>query len=128
MVFLLVLTKDLIGMEVILMTHNSEMFSQLTNADTQGDYYSITLQAQKRFDFGVNFMFAYTHSRARDYGLEGGSQAISLWSSTVSTDRNDPDISFTRFDIPHRVIGALSYNIGKTTTVSLFMKASNRMF
>ncbi len=93
---------------------------QLTNADRQGDYYSLTLQVQKRFDFGVNFMMAYTHSRARDYGLDGGSQAASLWSSIVSTDRNNPDISFTRFDIPHRVIGSLSYNVGATTTLSLF--------
>lgn len=98
---------------------------QLTNADKQGDYYAITLQAQKRFDFGVNFMVAYTRSRARDYGLDGGSQAISLWSSIVSTDRNDPDISYTRFDVPHRVIGSLSYNIGKTTTVSMFYQGSS---
>ncbi|MGF1532528.1 MAG: TonB-dependent receptor domain-containing protein [Bernardetiaceae bacterium] len=98
---------------------------QLTNADKQGDYYSITLQAQKRFDFGLNFMVAYTHSRARDYGLGGGSQAISLWSSIVSSDRNNPDISFTRFDIPHRLIGSLSYNIGKYTTVSLFYEGAS---
>ncbi|MCC5946650.1 MAG: TonB-dependent receptor [Bernardetiaceae bacterium] len=111
---------------------NDEQFRnvfQLTNAQRQGDYYAVTLQAQKRFDFGLNLMFAYTHSRARDYGLDGGSQAISLWSSIVSTDRNDPDISFTRFDIPNRVIGALSYNIGNTTTLSLFYEgASNGRF
>jgi hypothetical protein len=107
---------------------NDEQFDDvflLTNAEEQGDYYSITFQAQKRFDFGVNLMFAYTRSRARDYGLSGGSQAESLWSSIVSVDRNNPDISFTRFDIPHRVIGTLSYNIGKTTTVSMFYEGSS---
>ncbi|MBK6266599.1 TonB-dependent receptor [Marivirga sp. S37H4] len=92
---------------------------QLTNANKQGDYYSATIQLRKSFESGLNTSLAYTRSRARDYGLEGGSQAISLWSATVQEDRNDPEISYTRFDQPNRVVGFISYAM-KNTTLSIF--------
>ncbi|HEY9116484.1 MAG TPA: TonB-dependent receptor, partial [Roseivirga sp.] len=95
----------------------------LTNADKKADYYSITLQASKEFSNGLSTSLAYTKSRARDLDAAGGSQAISLWSSTVSTNRNDPDLNFAGFDIPSRVIGTLSYNLGNST-ISMFYEGS----
>jgi hypothetical protein len=91
----------------------------LTNADKQGDYMSITGEMKKQFDNGFYTSIAYTRSRARDYGLDGGSQAISLWSAQVAEDRNDPEISFTRFDQPNRVIGLVSYQT-ENSTISVF--------
>ncbi|SDK65049.1 Carboxypeptidase regulatory-like domain-containing protein [Catalinimonas alkaloidigena] len=101
---------------------NSEQFRNvfyLTNADKQGDYYSLTAQLQKQFNSGFYVSLAYTRSRSRDYGLDGGSQAISLWSAVVKENRNDPEISFTRFDQPNRFVGVLSYQ-KNNTTISLF--------
>lgn len=95
----------------------------LTNADKKADYYSITLQASKEFNNGLSTSLAYTRSRARDLDAAGGSQAVSLWSSTVSTNRNDPDLNFAGFDIPSRVIGTLSYNLGNST-ISMFYEGS----
>lgn len=86
----------------------------LTNAVNNGDYYAMTVQLRKEFKFGpkssLSTMAAYTRSRARDYGLEGGSQAASLWSTTVQEDRNNPEISFTRFDQPNRLLSSVAFN------------------
>lgn len=96
----------------------------LTNANKKADYYSVTTQFSKDFDNGFSTFAAYTHSRSRDLDAAGGSQAISLWSNTVQSDRNDPELSFSAFDVPHRVIGNLAYQ-KNGTTISAFYQGSN---
>jgi hypothetical protein len=96
----------------------------LTNADRKADYFSATAQLSKVWDNGFYIMAAYTRSRARDLDAAGGSQAISLWPATVQDDRNDPNLSFAGFDIPHRVVGNLNYQVGGTT-LGLFYDGSN---
>ncbi|WPP49600.1 TonB-dependent receptor [Catalinimonas niigatensis] len=101
---------------------NDDDFSNvflLTNADKKADYYSLTAQLQKQFDNGFYAMVAYTRSRARDLDAAGGSQAISLWPVTVTSNRNDPDLSFAAFDQPNRLIANLSYQTDNTT-ISVF--------
>lgn len=87
----------------------------LTNANRKADYVSIMFQLQKEFDNGFSAMVAYTKSRSRDLDAAGGSQAISLWPSTVAVDRNDPELSFSGSDQPNRLIANLSYQTNNTT-------------
>ena len=96
----------------------------LTNAQEKADYYSITASLQKQFNNGFYFMAAYTRSRARDLDAAGGSQAASLWPSTVQNNRNAPELSFAGFDAPNRVVGNLSYQAGGTT-LGLFYDGGN---
>ena len=96
----------------------------LTNADRKADYYSITAQLSKQFDNGFYAMAAYTHSRSRDLDAGGGSQAQSLWPSVVKENRNSPELSFSAFDVPHRVIANLAYQ-HEGTTISMFYQGSN---
>jgi len=96
----------------------------LTNADKKADYYSVTTQFSKDFDNGFSTFIAYTHSRSRDLDAAGGSQAQSLWANTVKEDRNNPELSFSAFDIPHRFIGNLAYST-ENTTISVFYQGSN---
>jgi outer membrane receptor protein involved in Fe transport len=91
----------------------------LTNARERADYASLTFQLQKEFDNGFYTMVAYTRSRARDLDAAGGSQAISLWPSTVQNDRNNPELGFAGFDQPNRLISNIAYRT-KNTTISLF--------
>jgi hypothetical protein len=91
----------------------------LTNARERADYVSLTLQLQKEFDNGFYTMVAYTKSRARDLDAAGGSQAISLWPSTVQSDRNNPELGFAGFDQPNRLISNVAYRT-KNTTISVF--------
>lgn len=81
----------------------------LTNIN-EGTYFSANFGLEKQFDFGLFGSFDYTWSRARDYGLIGGSQAQSLWPDVVREDRNSPGSGFSRFDTPNRIVAQLSYN------------------
>ena len=96
----------------------------LTNANRRADYYAATVQLSKQFGTNLSVMAAYTHSRARDLDAAGGSQAISLWSATVQSNRNDPELAFAGFDIPHRLIASVEYRT-KNTTIGLFYEGSN---
>ncbi len=96
----------------------------LTNADEKADYFSATIQLSKSFESGFDAMVAYTRSRSRDLDAAGGSQAISLWPSTVQSNRNRPELGFAGHDQPNRLIGALSYRTGNTT-IGLFYDGGN---
>ncbi len=96
----------------------------LTNID-KGYYASITAQLQKDFDNGIYASIAYTRSVSRDYGLIGGSQAASLWPDVVKENRNDPEMGYSRFDQPNRIVAYATYNTRALTerfptTISLF--------
>lgn len=96
----------------------------LTNTN-QGYYWSITAQLQKDFNNGVFTSLAYTRGVSRDYGLIGGSQAASLWPNVVTEDRNNPEMGYSRFDQPNRVVGFLSVDTRalsarNTSSFSLF--------
>jgi hypothetical protein len=96
----------------------------LTNTN-KGYYWSITAQLQKDFENGIVTSIAYTRGVSRDYGLIGGSQAGSLWPNVVQENRNDPEIGYSRFDQPNRIVGYVSLNTKvfnpiNTTTISLY--------
>ncbi len=81
----------------------------LTNTN-KGYYWSVTGQLQKDFENGIFASFAYTRGVSRDYGLIGGSQAASLWPDVVSIDRNSPEMGFSRFDQPNRIVSFFSFD------------------
>ncbi len=96
----------------------------LTNTN-KGYYWSLTAQLQKEFDHGIYASLAYTRGVSRDYGLIGGSQAASLWPAVVKENRNDPEMGYSRFDQPNRIVGYVSLNTralspNNTTTISLY--------
>ena len=91
----------------------------LTNAERKPYSYSFTTQLSKQFDNGFYAMIAYTASRAKDLDAAGGSQAGSLWTSTVQENRNDPELGFASFDQPNRFIANLNYQT-ENTTIALF--------
>ncbi len=81
----------------------------LTNIN-EGYYASITGELSRSFGEYGNARVAYTRSVSKDYGLIGGSQAQSLWPNVVVDDRNNPEVGFSRFDQPNRVVANLSVN------------------
>ncbi|MCH7411064.1 carboxypeptidase regulatory-like domain-containing protein [Belliella sp. DSM 111904] len=86
----------------------NEMF-YLTNIN-DGIYSSITFTLARDWGKGIFTSLAYTRSRKTDFGLDGGSQAASLWPQGVQEDRNNPERGFSRFDQPNRVVGLISFN------------------
>lgn len=81
----------------------------LTNIN-KGSYTSVNLGLEKTWDVGLFTSLNYTWSRARDYGLIGGSQAQSLWPNVVQDDRNNPEIGYSRFDTPNRIVAQATYS------------------
>ncbi|TVR14495.1 MAG: TonB-dependent receptor, partial [Balneolaceae bacterium] len=81
----------------------------LTNIN-EGSYVSLNLGLEKTWDFGLYTNVNYTLSRARDYGLIGGSQAQSLWPDVALDDRNNPEAGFSRFDTPNRIVAQVAYD------------------
>jgi hypothetical protein len=81
----------------------------LTNINS-GSYVSLNLGLEKSWDNGLYANVNYTISRARDYGLIGGSQAQSLWPDVALDDRNNPETGFSRNDAPNRIVAQVTYD------------------
>lgn len=101
----------------------------LTNVN-MGYYSSVTAQIKHDFKDFVSASLAYTRSVSKDYGLIGGSQAASLWPDVVKDNRNQPELGYSRFDSPNRLVGYLSLNTKmlsekNTTSFSVFYFGGN---
>jgi len=102
----------------------------LSNAE-DGYQYSLMAQLTKRFTNGLTGMVAYTYSAAQDYTSNPGSSANSAWSSNTAVGSlNTPGLSYSGFNIPHRVVGSVSYRVEYinhlASTFSLFYSGSNQ--
>ena len=74
-----------------------------------GYSYSLSAKLEKHFNFGLDLMAAYTygHSYTCNDGLS--SQAHSNLSTLKSVDINNPELSYSIFDQPHKVSGVAMY-------------------
>jgi hypothetical protein len=83
----------------------------LTNTDL-GYQYSLTAQLTKNFSHGLQGMFAYTYTMAKDVSANPGSNAGSAWSSNVAVNSlNNPGLSYSDFATPHKLVGNISYRV-----------------
>lgn len=96
-----------------------------------GNATMLTIQLSKPFTNGFFGTIAYTYSVSKDYTSNPGSTASSAWGSNPTVkNQNYPDLSYSSFSIPHRVVGALSYHkeylnhLG--TTISIFYQGANQ--
>ncbi|MDO7874136.1 TonB-dependent receptor [Hymenobacter sp. ASUV-10] len=77
---------------------------------SKGYRYTLTGQAQKLFDFGLNASVAYTYGVARDLNSGLSSTALSNWEfNQVYGSPNDPTLSYSAFDVRHRIIATGGY-------------------
>jgi len=93
----------------------------------RGYAYYATIQVQKTFrNLYVNA--AYTYAKSKDLNV-GGSTASTLWGSRpVTGDPNAPEIGYSNFYVPHRVIASASYRFtyanNVATSIGLIFEAS----
>ncbi len=81
----------------------------LTNTN-KGYNYSLTGQLQKTFSRELSASAAYTYGQSKDVNSGGSSQAISNWRfNQVVTDPNNPPLSYSNYDLRHRVIASGTY-------------------
>ena len=76
----------------------------------KGYTYSLTGKLEKHFDFGLDLMAAYTYGRSYSVNDGTSSVAYSNWKYNYAYDTNvETEIAPSLFDIPHRIIGMVSY-------------------
>jgi hypothetical protein len=57
-------------------------------------------------------MIAYTFNLSKDLSANPGSSAYSAWTSNLDAfNLNSPQLSYSSFAVPHRVVGSLTYRI-----------------
>ncbi len=86
-----------------------------------GQYFSLTALLTKEFRFGLNLMAAYTFSHSTTLS-DGLADQVSSFANTPNVnDCNSPEIGYSGFVAPHRVLASFSYAIkeGKRTATKL---------
>ena len=103
----------------------------LLSNTSKGYGYSVSASVAKEFNFGLNIYAAYTF--AHSYSVMDGisAQALNTWSRNYSADSNAAELSYSLFDVPHKVTASLAYSkrYGKLfgTTVSLLYQGYSGM-
>lgn len=104
----------------------------LLSNTSKGYGYSVSASVAKQFRFGLDLYAAYTF--AHSYSVMDGvsAQAMNSWSRTYSADSNAQPLSYSLFDVPHKVTASLSYRTpryGKIfgTTISLLYQGYSGM-
>ena len=96
----------------------------------KGYTYTLSGQLQKHFEFGLDLMASYTYSHARSTNDGISSVALSNWKQFYAVDTNTPDLSYSLYERPHKVMAVVSYTSPKyarmmQTTVSLTYDGSS---
>ena len=75
--------------------------------------YSWSATARVEYDFmyvdGLNIAAAYTYSQSKSINDGISAQASSNWGRTYTVDSNDPQLSNSVYEFPHKVVGSISY-------------------
>ena len=103
----------------------------LLSNTSKGFGYSVSASVAKSFRFGLDLYAAYTF--AHSYSVMDGisAQALNTWGRNYSADSNAPELSYSLFDVPHKVTASLAYSkrYGKLfgTTISLLYQGYSGM-
>ncbi len=102
----------------------------LLSNTNEGYSYNVTGKLEKSFDFGLDLMAAYTYGVSKGVNDGTSSQAYSNWSYNENwRGSNNPEVSYTDFDQPHRIIASASYKVayGKNlaTSIALFYSGNS---
>jgi hypothetical protein len=96
----------------------------LTNS-TKGYQYSLSLQLQKNFNKNSWANFTYSYGQAKDVNSGTSSQAASNFGyNPIRYNANDPELTWSNYDVRHRVGAAVSYTLellkNAPTSIGLF--------
>lgn len=93
---------------------------------------SLTAQVQKTFTHNWDATLAYTYTFAQDLNIGTSDRAASSWSTNnIAMNPNQPELGYSNFSVPHRVVAGGSYrfnymNNKMATTVGLFYSGSSQ--
>lgn len=90
-------------------TYRANSVINLTNVN-KGHSYSFSAQLEKEFDFGLSLSASYTFGHSYSVNDGTSSVATSNWGYYYSVDPNDKALSYSIFDIPHKVMAQATYD------------------
>lgn len=85
----------------------------------KGYSYFVTAQLEKTSDFGLYLMASYTYGQTKDVTSNPGSVASSAFNyNYVRSNPNRPDLAFSDYDQPRKIVGNASYKINYLRNLS----------
>ena len=108
---------------------NSSIY--LLSNTSKGYGYSVSASVSKAFRFGLNIYASYTF--AHSYSVMDGVSATNslVWSRNYSSDSNNHSLSYSIFDVPHKITASVSYTKRYAglfgTTISLIYQGYSGM-
>ncbi len=103
----------------------------LLSNTSKGYGYSVSASVAKHFRFGLDLYAAYTFAHSFSVMDGVSAQALNTWSRNYSADSNAQSLSYSLFDVPHKITASLSYTkryakvLG--TTISLLYQGYSGM-
>ena len=96
-----------------------------------GHSWFLTASLNKSFSRGLSAQLSYTRSEQKVLYDGNGDQLINTWQNTQTyMTGNNPGLSYSGFNLPHRVIAGISYRKeyikNLATSVSMFLEASHQ--
>lgn len=81
------------------------------NVENDSYYYSVTAQLSKKFNFGLDLSFAYTHSESKAYSDGIGDQVTSAFSTNTFNvnGTNLHELGYGTYVAPDRIIATVGY-------------------
>ncbi|KIO50783.1 TonB-dependent receptor [Flavobacterium hibernum] len=83
----------------------------LLSNTNKGYRYSITEMITKTYDFGLNFMVAYTYGDSKDITNGIRNSMESNFQMNQSLTPNDPQLATSNFNIKHRIVSNVGYAV-----------------
>ena len=83
----------------------------LLSNTNKGYRYSITEMITKTYDFGLNFMVAYTYGDSKDVTNGIRNSMESNFQMNQSLTPNDPQLATSNFNIKHRIVSNVGYAV-----------------
>lgn len=99
---------------------------------SEGYTYNLSLQAEKKFRFGLDVMASYTFTQSKTRNNGTSSVANSNWQYNYTYgNSNDPELAYSAFNVPHMVRVAAFYTkkwkANRSTTIGLIYNGSTGM-
>lgn len=97
---------------------------------SRGHTYSLSLTAEREFDFGLEVMASYNYLDSRTQNNGTGTVAAANWQANyTSGNPNEPQTGYSPFNVPHHLRAAVYYtarwNAAHTTTFGLLYNGNS---
>ncbi len=101
--------------------NNNFSSAYLMTNTSKGYRYQLTAQLSKEFKAGLNVMAAYNYGRSYDISNGIRNSFESNWQLNQSMTANNPGLSYSNFDIRHRIISTVGYKKSWNKTFTSYL-------